>query len=155
MRRASFSVERSETDLGAVAAAVVEALEPAAREAGVRLEVRGAEKGFVDTDGDRVHQMLANLVENALRVTPSGGVVVVEARGRTVTVSDSGPGLAAEDVEHAFERFHLWRRYRGERPVGSGLGLAIVAELAELLGVRLAVDSQPGEGTRFTMVFDA
>ena len=150
-----FSIELGETDLGLVATAAVEALGPSASDAGVALEVRVASAQRVTSDGDRVHQMIANLVENALRVTPDGGRVTVDASGRTVTVSDSGPGLSPEDVEHAFERFYLWRRYRGVRPVGSGLGLAIVDELAARLGVRLAVESAQDGGTRFTLIFDA
>jgi signal transduction histidine kinase len=63
-------------------------------------------------------------VENALRLTPAGGTVTVIATAGTLTVSDSGPGLAAEDIPRAFERFYLHDRYRSERAVGSGLGLA-------------------------------
>jgi two-component system sensor histidine kinase BaeS len=150
-----FSVEMTSADLGDVAASVVEALRPAAKEAGVRLMARDDGTSVVQTDPDRVHQMVANLVENAMRVTPDGERVEVAVHDRTIAVSDAGPGLEPEDAQHAFERFYLWRKYRGERSVGSGLGLAIVHELAERLGVRVEVHSDGASGTRFELHFDA
>lgn len=150
-----FSVEIEEVDLARVAASVADALRYLATEAGVRLEVVSSGPSRMETDPDRVQQMVTNLVENALRVTPRGGRVAIEVDGTTVAVADSGPGLDPGDLEHAFDRFHLWRKYRGERPVGSGLGLAITAELAELLGAKLAVEAERGSGSRFTLRFDA
>lgn len=150
-----FSVRPQSVDLGGVAASVVEALAPAAREYGVEIVFSDGESSVVQTDPDRVHQMVSNLVENAMRVTPEGGDVLVEVTDRKISVVDRGPGIDAEDVRHAFERFYLWRRYKGVRPVGSGLGLAIVGELAQRLDVRLAVGSQPGVGSRFELRFDA
>ena len=68
-----------------------------------------------------------------------------------MTVSDTGPGIAAEDLPRAFERFYLHGRYGTERPVGSGLGLAIVKELTEAMGGAVTVRSQIGEGTTFAV----
>ena len=102
-------------------------------------------------DADRALQVVSNLVENALRCTPAGGAVTVSARAGEVSVRDTGPGLAAEDLDGAFERFFLYRRYGGERPVGSGLGLAIVKELTETMGGSVTVESDPGHGTTFTV----
>ena len=88
-------------------------------------------------DEGRLLQATSNLVENALRLTPSGGSVTVSAPpGRDHRVATPGPGLAAEDLPRAFDRFYLYDRYRSERAVGSGLGLAIVAELAAAMGGR-------------------
>ncbi|MGH2667832.1 MAG: sensor histidine kinase, partial [bacterium] len=129
-----FSVHRDNVDLRDVAGSVVDALLPAAKDSDVGLELLSGVASYVETDADRVHQMLANLVENALRVTPERGTVTVEVRHATVAVADSGPGMDADDIDHAFERFYLWRKYAGVRPVGSGLGLAVVGELARLLG---------------------
>ena len=67
---------------------------------------------------------------------------------------DNGPGLAADDLGRAFERFYLWDRYGADRPVGTGLGLAIVAELADAMGGRVTVESTPGAGSTFTLVLD-
>jgi two-component system sensor histidine kinase BaeS len=149
-----FSVHRVNVDLGSVADGVVDALGPVAEDAGVALRRAGSGAVRAETDPDRVHQMLANLVENALRVTPAGGNVTVHVADTGLAVQDSGPGLDAEDLTRAFERFYLWRKYRGDRPVGSGLGLAIVAELAQRLGVRVDVHSTPDEGSRFELRFD-
>ena len=85
-------------------------------------------------DHDRILQAVSNLIENALRVTPSGGSVAVRAGAGQITVRDTGPGLDPEDIPRAFERFYLYGRYRSERPVGSGLGLAIVRELISAMG---------------------
>lgn len=150
-----FSVEVEEVDLSALAVSVGDALRYVADDAGVALAVDAPAPVRVETDPDRVQQMLTNLTENALRVTPRGGRVTVEVSPSSVSVVDSGPGLDPEDVEHAFDRFHLWRKYRGERAVGSGLGLAVVRELADLLGVDVRIDSERGRGTRFTLDFDA
>lgn len=149
-----FSVNRVDVELGELAAGVVDALAPVARDAGVSLGANGS-SARVTTDPDRVHQMVSNLVENALRVTPKGGNVTVEVAPDAIAVHDSGPGLDAQDLDRAFERFYLWRRYRGDRPVGSGLGLAIVGELAQRLGVHVDVRSSPGDGTRFELRFDS
>jgi two-component system sensor histidine kinase BaeS len=146
-----FSVHSADVDLLSVAREVVDALSPVAADEGVTLRVDGSASG-VQTDRDRLHQMLGNLVENALRVTPKGGGVIVEVSSGTVAVRDSGPGLEPQDLERAFERFYLWRKYRGDRPVGSGLGLAIVGELAQRLGVDLSVRSE--DGTTFALRFD-
>ena len=150
-----FSVHRVEVDLSSVAGGVADALGPIAREADVDLGVRGSSRKRVATDPDRVHQMVSNLAENALRVTPGGGSVTIEVAPGSIAVHDSGPGLEPEDLGRAFERFYLWRKYRGDRPVGSGLGLAIVAELAQRLGVRVDVSSAPDEGTTFVLHFDS
>jgi signal transduction histidine kinase len=102
-------------------------------------------------DADRVLQVVSNLVENALRLTPAGGEVRVVARAGELRVEDTGPGLGDEEREHAFERFYLHERYGRERPVGTGLGLAIVKELTEAMGGTVRVESTPGRETVFTV----
>jgi two-component system sensor histidine kinase BaeS len=150
-----FSVQPQDMDLVEVAGSVVDAMTPAARDVGVFIALHTPETALVRSDADRVHQMVANLVENAVRVTAEGGTVVVEVSRGAIAVADTGPGMEAEDIEHAFERFFLWRKYKGVRPVGSGLGLAVVGELARRLGVRPVVTSTPGSGSRFELRFDA
>jgi hypothetical protein len=66
-------------------------------------------------------------------------------------VSDTGPGIAADELPHAFERFFLYSRYASNRAVGTGLGLAIVKELTEAMNGSVTVESEPGKGTRFTV----
>ena len=95
--------------------------------------------------------MTSNLVENALRLTPRGGVVRVSAEPEALVVEDTGPGLRKEDLPRAFERFYLHSRYSSDRPVGTGLGLSIVKELTQGMDGTVDVEITPGHGTRFTV----
>ena len=105
------------------------------------------------TDGDRVLQIITNLLSNAFRWTPEGGRVWVELRAEngavSVAVSDTGPGISAEERERIFRPF--WSRDGG----GTGLGLAIARELAVALGGRIELRSEPGLGSRFELVLPA
>ncbi len=78
-------------------------------------------------------------------------MVTVEAAPGRLAVTDTGPGLAPDDLPRAFERFYLYDRYRSERAVGSGLGLAIVDELARAMGGRVEAANAPGGGAVFTI----
>jgi len=151
MRRSEFSVRREPVDLGAVARECVVRYEAQARGFDVSLETVVIEPAAAIGDADRIVQVVSNLVENALRVTPPGGSVrILTSRGE-LAVADDGPGLAADEVPHAFERFFLYSRYGRERAVGTGLGLAIVKELAEGMGGSVTVESEPGRRTAFTV----
>jgi two-component system OmpR family sensor kinase len=134
MRKAEFSVRREPVDLTAVA-----------REALRRYEAQARDYA------DRTLQIVSNLVENALRMTPPGGSVRVVAAPGEIRVEDTGPGLQEDELERAFERFYLYSRYGRERPVGTGLGLAIVKTLAEGMGGSVEVASTPGRLTVFTV----
>jgi signal transduction histidine kinase len=102
------------------------------------------------SDGDRVLQIISNLLSNAFRWTPDGGVIELElaADGGAVEVSvaDSGPGIPAEERERIFRPF--WTR-DGR---GTGLGLPIARELAAALGGRIELESEPGQGSRFRLL---
>jgi two-component system OmpR family sensor kinase len=151
-----FRLEPVRVDLAATLVEAVKAHQAHASEAGVALVADAPEQMNVTTDPGRVRQIVSNLVENALRVTPGGGTVRVSGRaaadGVTIEVSDSGPGIAAEDLPHVFERSYLWSRSKGVRNVGSGLGLAIVRELSTALGGTLTVSSEPGKGATFRLL---
>lgn len=149
--RHEFSIAREPLDIAAAAALAHCRAAPLARDHGVELRLDAPEPAWVLGDLDRLDQAAANLVENALRVTPRGGWVAIEARGRELTVRDSGPGIAADDLPRAFERFFLHERYAGDREVGSGLGLAIVRELATAMGGDVRARSRPGAGAEFTI----
>jgi two-component system sensor histidine kinase MtrB len=103
------------------------------------------------TDRRRVERVVSNLVENALAHGSLEAVVKVgeDAEGAFVDVSDLGPGIAAEDLPHVFERFYKADPARAGG--GSGLGLAIALENARLLGGEISVWSRPGAGARFTL----
>jgi two-component system sensor histidine kinase BaeS len=148
-----FTVSPREVDLAHLAADAVARHEAESRRVGVSLVARGETPAPAIADPDRVVQMLSNLIENALRSTPPGGTIAVTAAPGSVTVADTGPGLAADELPHAFERFFLHSRYATNRAVGTGLGLAIVRELTEAMGGTVAVRSTPGEGTTFTVRF--
>jgi signal transduction histidine kinase len=151
MNRTDFSVHNAEIDLAEVAEDAVRRYQQQATGFGVSLEAATDGAAPAVADADRVLQVVSNLVENALRLTPPGGVVRVAAGPGVLRVEDTGPGLGAEDREHAFERFYLHERYGRERPVGTGLGLAIVKELTLAMGGAVEVESRPGELTAFTV----
>ncbi|RMH78576.1 MAG: sensor histidine kinase [Cyanobacteria bacterium J007] len=104
---------------------------------------------LVLADGDRLEQVLVNLLGNALRHTASGSITVRawgDRRSLWIEVSDTGSGIAPEDLPHVFDRF--WRA-KGGRGTGTGIGLAISRRLVELQGGQIQVKSQLGEGTTF------
>ena len=117
------------------------------------LDQRSGPEATVVTDPLRVRQIVSNLVDNALRVTPAGGTVRVGRRRNggefVIEVADTGPGISGADLPHVFERSYLWGKSQKVLPVGTGLGLAIVRELAVALGGRIDVASEPGRGTAF------
>jgi len=149
MHRAEFAVRRDPVDLGDVVREAARRHEPTARELGVKLTANGDET-WVEGDADRILQIASNLIENALRETPSGGSVSVAAESASLLVADTGPGIPAEDIPHAFERFYLYDKIGRDKPVGSGLGLAIVKQLATAMGGDVRVESGPA-GTTFTV----
>ncbi|MDX6668968.1 MAG: hypothetical protein QOK04_2348, partial [Solirubrobacteraceae bacterium] len=149
--RHAFSVGRDPVDLCDTLAAVRDVFAPHAAELGVELGLEAPTASWVTGDRDRLVQVVSNLVENALRVTAAGGRVTLVAEPGALLVRDSGPGLAEEDLPHAFDRFYLHERYASDRPVGSGLGLAIVKELVGAMGGHVSVASAAGEGATFTV----
>ena len=151
MNRTDFSVHNTEIDLGEVAEDAVRRYGKQARSFGVALWAVTESPAPALADADRVLQVVSNLVENALRLTPAGGEVRVVAEPGVLRVEDTGPGLAETDTERAFERFYLHERYGLERKVGTGLGLAIVKELTLAMGGDVDVESRPGTLTVFTV----
>jgi two-component system OmpR family sensor kinase len=151
MNRTDFSVHNTEIDLAEVAEDAVRRYQQQAENFGVTLHAVGEAPAPAIGDADRVLQVVSNLVENALRLTPPDGEVRVVTAPGVLRVEDTGPGLAEEDTEHAFERFYLHERYGRERRVGTGLGLAIVKELTQAMGGSVDVDSLPGSLTVFTV----
>jgi two-component system sensor histidine kinase BaeS len=151
MRKAEFSVRHEPIDLRGIAQEALRRYETQAREFGVTLEAGGPATAPATGDADRTLQIVSNLVENALRLTPTGGSVRIVAEPGSIRVEDTGPGLQPEELGQAFERFYLYSRYGRERPVGTGLGLAIVKELAQGMGGSVAAESTPGALTVFTV----
>ena len=105
------------------------------------------------TDGDRVLQIISNLLANAFRWTPEGGRIELELSaangGVSVAVADTGPGIGEEERDRIFRPF--WSRDGS----GTGLGLAIARELALALGGEIELQTEPGRGSRFVLVLPA
>jgi two-component system, OmpR family, sensor kinase len=120
----------------------------------VHLKLTEIDQALVNGDRDRLKQVFLNLISNAIQYTPQGGQVVVgmsKADDRvTVTVSDSGPGIPAEDLPHIFERFYRAEKSRTRSKVsGFGLGLSIVYWIVEHHGGKIKVNSAQERGTTF------
>ena len=114
----------------------------------------------VDVDPDRIAEVLANVLDNALRHTPTGGRVEVAAAGRgkqvELVVADTGEGIAPEHLERVFERFFRVDPARTRTAGGSGIGLAIARAIAEAHGGRVHAESEgPGLGARFVITLPA
>lgn len=105
-------------------------------------------------DRERVHQVLFNLVDNAIRFTPDGGSVVVRARAEDgavrVAVADTGTGIASEHLPRLFERFYRVDHARAREDGGTGIGLAIARSAVEAHGGTITASSEPGRGSVFT-----
>jgi signal transduction histidine kinase len=146
-------------DLAALAGEVVDRFRPLAAPRGIDFDLRAA-PATARADRDRVAQVLANYLSNALRHAPDGSVVTVASSstgGRvTITVTDRGPGLASDELEAVFERFYRIDAARSRASGGSGIGLAIVRALAGAMGGRAWAESAgPGTGASFVLELPA
>lgn len=148
LRQGVLEVRHERVDLAAVAREAEERLRPRATEAGVEVRLRG--DGSAEADHGRTLQVVTNLLENAIRVSPRGGGIEVAVAPGEIRVSDEGPGIPAEELPRAFEHFHLRSRVGGNTG-GAGLGLAIVAELSAAMGGKATVENLPNAGARFTV----
>jgi two-component system, OmpR family, sensor histidine kinase MprB len=130
---------------------VAGAAERARRRApGLTIECR-LEPTLVRGEGDRIARAVANLLDNAAKWSPPGGVVEVELRGGTLTVRDHGPGFREDDLPFVFDRFHRAKDARSKP--GSGLGLAIVRQAAEAHGGFVEARNAPGGGALLRISF--
>jgi len=151
-----LTLNRQVLDMADLCADTVTSFGPLAEDLGVRLVLeRSADRAYVRGDGQRLDQVLGNLVSNALRHTQPGGTVSVETEVSDdsvyIKVSDNGEGIAADDLSFIFDRFWRSDRSRSRTSGGSGLGLAISKQLVLAHGGRLLAESQPGQGSVFTI----
>jgi signal transduction histidine kinase len=151
-----FSLHMERVECADIVEAVTVGFRPVADANSIELQavLSGDQQLWVDTDPDRLGQVVANLVENAFKFATSKVLVGAGTAGpqTVIWVVDDGPGIAAEDLPHVFER-HFSSDRVPTRKLGTGLGLAIVAELAGAMGSRCTAESPvaDGRGTRMTI----
>ena len=149
---AALQLTLSRQDLADVAASAADSLAGRFETAGIALE-RQLTPVEVLADAGRLHQVITNLLTNALKFTPAGGRVTVRAgpsgAEAALQVSDTGPGIPAEELPRIFDRF--WRGRGAAHVSGTGVGLAVAAELASAHGGSLAAHSSPGHGAQLTL----
>jgi len=141
-------------DADTLVAEVAATLAPLAGSKGLAFHVESPGLGWVQADPVRLRQILFNLLSNAIKFTNEGEVALAVARrdgGAVFTVSDTGRGIPADQIDRLFERFAQIEAEADDRRDGAGLGLSIVAALVKLLGGRISVESEPGQGARFTI----
>ncbi|MGO8997420.1 MAG: sensor histidine kinase [Polyangiaceae bacterium] len=150
------SIRRQEGDAHALVADIVEAYAPLCADKQLSITSR-APVLPVSCDPNRVQQVLGNLVANAIKFTPSGGAITIEATpaGEEVrfSVADTGPGIPAEAREHIFERY--WRGEQRDLTKGVGLGLYIAKGIVQGHGGRIWVESTVGHGSTFIFTLPA
>ncbi len=148
-------LQRREMPLAPVVSQVMSEIDVARSDRGVRVSDELPEDlPDVDADRERVHQVLFNLVDNAVRFTPSGGAVTVSAQRHNgsveITVADTGVGISAEHLPRLFERFYRVDTARSRDDGGTGIGLAIARSVVEAHGGHLEARSELGKGSVFT-----
>ena len=156
--RPGLLLEKQSVNLADVARAAAATFGPRFEESGIEFS-QSITSATVNGDADRLGQIADNLLSNALRYTEPGGQVqlrVEQSNGNAVLeVSDSGIGIAPDDLKHIFKRFWRGERSRSRATGGTGIGLAIVSELVGAHDGRIEVDSDLGQGTRFRVLLPA
>ena len=150
-----FEVHRQPLDLAEVVRLGVEAMRPAADEAGLRLELQSEGPARILGDADRLDQVLANLLANAVKFTPRGGRIevrlAVDPEEATLTVADDGPGILPEDRARLFERLFRGEDVKRLQVSGAGLGLSIARSIVEAHNGTIEVHSEPEGGATFAI----
>ncbi len=142
-------------------AGAVDTVRPMAVKKNLKLELRvDPECGQAYCDAEAVHQILINLLDNAIKYTPEGGSVLVSARPEEnalvqISVRDSGIGIPPEDLPRLFERFYRVDKARSREMGGTGLGLAIVKHLVRAHGGEVIIQSVPNEGSTFSFALSS
>jgi two-component system sensor histidine kinase BaeS len=149
----AITLVRQRFELGPFLKNIAERFKGIFNEKKVRLEMESEAGLSIEADPDRLSQILINLLTNALKATPQEGVVRINAYKKEaqifIQVSDTGKGIKKEDLPYIFERF-----YKAEKG-GLGIGLTIVRELAEAHGGSITAESEPGNGSVFTLILPA
>lgn len=155
-----LSLDRQVCDIRDVVQDVAGAMGYQAMAKGLKLHLEMPDTAVLAfVDGQRIGQVVRNLLNNAINFTPEGGEITISVRqakdGVSVSVADSGPGIPPEDLPYIFERFYRVDKSRSRATGGSGLGLTIAKRLVEAHGGQLTVESTPGKGSIFTISLPA
>jgi len=145
-------LDKQPTDLGRLVANAIRSMEALSTRHRLASHFP-AEPLVAAVDAKRVEQVLRNLLDNAIKYSPEGGTITVQAYADNVqillAVSDEGIGIPAEEWDRVFERFHRVENEITRRMRGAGLGLAVCQGIVEAHGGRIWVESQPGAGSTF------
>jgi PAS domain S-box-containing protein len=147
-----MELKLSQVDLKTLINSVVDQCQLWAKNKNLELKAVTAETPLMQLDGDKVTQIVMNLISNAIKFTPEHGLITVESvldssrNAVVVSVQDTGPGLTPDNLKKIFQKFEQFGSMRG----GSGLGLFISKELVEMHGGQITVESNVGQGTKFT-----
>jgi signal transduction histidine kinase len=150
-----LTLDRQVVKLEMLCQEMVEHVRPLAEERGLALNLSlSDEPTMILGDARRLKQLILNLLDNAIKYTPSGGQIHVKVGRKdstaAVDVIDTGCGIPAEDIPRIFDRFYRRRQKMDGQAPGFGLGLAICKWIVEAHGGTISVESEPGHGTRFT-----
>jgi signal transduction histidine kinase len=145
---------RKPEDISQLVTAAVASMRPQIDAGGLNITLDLPELPKVQIDGQRVSQVLRNLLDNAVRHTPQGGTIAIGAHDGNgsiqLTIYDTGEGISPEDLPHVFDRFYRVDKSRTRSTGGSGLGLTIAKRLIEAHGGAITVQSELGKGSRFS-----
>jgi two-component system sensor histidine kinase GlrK len=154
----AFNFETS--DIKPLISRAVSGIEPLAmaKKVGIKVEIP-QDVPYVKMDGERILQVLRNLIGNAVKFTPGGGYITISVQiienGVSVSVADTGPGLAKEDLYAIFDKFRQATITSYNKIKGTGLGLAIVKHIINAHGGKVWVESEPGHGSTFIFLLPA
>jgi two-component system phosphate regulon sensor histidine kinase PhoR len=150
-----MEMKKMPTDMFELAEEIVQLFRPMAAKDGKDL-LNGVPQNLpkIDADGERIKQVIINLLGNALKFTPQGATITIGGALVTetmieATVADTGVGIPADEIGKVFEKFYQVKGGALKKPKGTGLGLAIVAEIIKLHNGAITVESEFGKGTTF------
>jgi len=149
----TMRLHRERVNLTELVAQAVELYEDVAEEKGVTLENQASGEIWVDVDRTRMRQVIANLLDNALKYTPAGGKVEIATSALNgealLSLDDTGIGISPDELPRIWERLYRGDKSRSER--GLGLGLSLVKAIVEAHRGRVTVESEPDKGSRFVL----
>jgi len=156
LRTAAKDMRREDVELAEIVRRTADLFRPRAEEQNVRLDIH-VQPAAVRGSRDGLADLVNNLVSNAIRYTPAGGLVTVRVgasggRARLV-VEDTGIGIPEDELSHVFDEFFRGREAKKVSAHGTGLGMTIIRRVVEMHAGRIDVESAPGEGTAFRVTF--